>query len=58
MRGAGLALLAALVVLVLAPAAPAAPPTAPVYDGQGRLVETPLAPVAVKPSLTEAKATA
>jgi hypothetical protein len=46
---------AALLFLVLAAAAPAA---APVYDGQGRLVDTPFAPVAVKPSLTEAKATA
>ena len=48
---------AALLFLVLAPAARAAPP-APVYDGQGRLVETPFAPVAVKPGLTEARATA
>jgi hypothetical protein len=48
---------AALLFLVLAPAAPAAPP-APVYDEQGRLVETPFAPVAVKPGLTEARATA
>jgi hypothetical protein len=47
----------ALLFLVLAAAAPAAPP-APVYDEQGRLVETPFAPVAVKPGLTEVRATA
>jgi hypothetical protein len=50
-------LLAALLFVVLAPVARAAP-TAPVYDGQGRLIETPFAPVAVEHSLTEAKATA
>src|SRR5438552_2125639 len=35
---------AALSVLVLAPAALAAPPTGPVYDREGRLIQTPLAP--------------
>ena len=49
---------AALLLLALAPAARAAPPTAPVYDEQGRLVQTPFAPVSAKASLTEARATA
>jgi hypothetical protein len=49
---------AGLVLLALAPAAAAAPPAAPVYDGQGRLVQTPFAPVAPKQALTEARATA
>ena len=47
---------AALALLALAFAAAAAAdtaPTAPVYDGQGRLVETPLAPAAGTPRLTE-----
>jgi hypothetical protein len=44
---------AALVALVVAPAALAAPPpTGPVYDGLGRLVQTPIAPVPPKPRLT------
>jgi hypothetical protein len=55
MRRAAVA--AALLVLVLAPAAGAAPP-AHVYDGQGRLIETPFAPSPPKASLTEAKAIA
>jgi hypothetical protein len=49
---------AALLLLVLAPGAAGAPPAAPVYDAQGRLVDTPFAPVAPKPTLTEAKAIA
>ena len=49
-RAAALVLAAA----VLAPAALAGTaPTAPVYDGDGRLVETPLVPPAGTPRLTE-----
>jgi hypothetical protein len=48
---------AALLGLVLAPAAATAPP-GPVYDGQGRLVQTPFVPAAPKPSLSEEKAIA
>jgi hypothetical protein len=49
---------AALLLLALAPSASAARPAAPVYDEQGRLVQTPFAPIAPKPALTKAKATA
>ena len=51
--------LTALVVLVLAPAARAATTiTAPVYDGKGRLVQTPFAPAANAPHLTKQRALA
>ena len=51
----GVALLAVGLCLVLAQAASAATPTAvgPVYDAEGRLVETPFAPSAVAPRLSE-----
>ena len=50
--------LALLVAAVLAPAAHAAPiVTKPVYDAKGRLVKTPLAPVAPRAHLTEERAT-
>src|SRR4051812_2696929 len=49
---------AALSALVLAPTAAAAGPTAPVYDGHGLLVQTPLAPEPPKPHLTAARVTA
>jgi hypothetical protein len=42
--------------LALAPAALAAEPGGPVYDGDGRLVETPFAPARAKPTLTTARA--
>jgi hypothetical protein len=50
---------AALALAALAFAAPAAAqvPTAPVYDHEGRLVETPFAPSVEEPRLTEAAAT-
>ena len=54
MRAGVSALLAAL---ALVPAAQAAVPTAPVYDGKGRLVETPFAPGEEVPRLTEERAT-
>ena len=48
-----------LALAVLAPAAQAATtPTRPVYDSQGRLVQTPFAPVAERPHLTKKRATA
>ncbi|HZQ65846.1 MAG TPA: glycosyltransferase family 87 protein [Gaiellaceae bacterium] len=51
--------LAALVLLLVAPAAQGAEqPTTPVYDGQGRLVQTPFAPAGPSRSLTEAQAIA
>jgi hypothetical protein len=47
-----------LALAVLAPAAQAATtPTRPVYDSRGRLVQTPFAPVAERPHLTEKRAT-
>ena len=49
---------AALLLLVVVPAAAAASPAVPVYDGQGRLVQTPFGPVAQKQALTEARAIA
>ena len=50
---------AALAVLALAPAALAAgPPTAPVYDGEGRLVQTPFAPPGREHHLTKEQAIA
>jgi hypothetical protein len=50
---------AVFVALTLAGVAQAAPaPTAPVYDDAGRLVETPFAPPAGGPRLTEPRATA
>jgi hypothetical protein len=49
---------AALLLLTVVPAAAAAPPATPVYDGRGRLVQTPFTPVASKQTLTEARATA
>ena len=51
------AVAAALAALALAPAAFALV-GAPTYDEQGRLIATPFAPTAPKPSLTEAKAEA
>jgi hypothetical protein len=49
---------AALCALVLAPAAfAAAPPSGPVYDGQGRLVQTPIAPPPPRPHLAAARVT-
>ena len=48
-----------LALAVLAPAAQAATtPARPVYDSRGRLVQTPFAPVAERPHLTEERATA
>ena len=45
--------------LVLVPAALAAPtPTAPVYDGKGHIVQTPVVEPGVKPHLTKERATA
>jgi len=54
-RGGVAAVLAAFLCLLLVHAASAASPTAvgPVYDAEGRLVETPFAPSAAKPRLTE-----
>ncbi len=49
---------AALLLLALVPAARADTPTAPVYDGQGRLVQTPFAPVGQTQNLTRAEAIA
>ena len=43
-------------LLVAAGASAATTPTAPVFDGQGRLVETPFAPDATPPRLSEAEA--
>jgi hypothetical protein len=54
-RPALLALAAALALAAPAAAAPA--PTAPVYDGDGRLVETPFVPPADAARLTERQAT-
>jgi hypothetical protein len=51
------AFVALLVAAVLAPAAHAATPTRPVYDSQGRLVQTPFAPVVEPATLTEQRAT-
>jgi hypothetical protein len=51
-------LAAALLLLAFVPAATAASPVVPVYDGQGRVVQTPFAPVVQKQALTEARATA
>jgi hypothetical protein len=52
-------LLVAVAVLGLVPAAGAATtPTRPVYDAQGRLVQTPFAPAHEKPKLTKQRATA
>ena len=56
-RALSAATAAALVVLLLVPAARAEQPTLPVYDGSGRLVETPFVPSDDPPTLTEAKAT-
>ena len=51
--------LVALCALALtATAAAASSPTGPVYDGHGRLVQTPFAPPPATPRLTEARATA
>ena len=51
-------LLLLLVAAVAAPSATAAPtPTRPTYDAQGRLVQTPFAPVEDRPELTKARAT-
>ena len=48
------AFVAVLVAVAIAPTAVAAPTvTAPVYDSQGRLVETPFAPVQPPPVLTK-----
>jgi hypothetical protein len=52
------AVVAGLLLLALAPAAGAETPSAPVYDGRGRLVQTPFAPVTQERSLTEARAIA
>src|SRR5918995_1318808 len=50
-----------LLLLLAAGAAPTASavttPTRPTYDAQGRLVQTPFAPVEVRPELTKARAT-
>jgi hypothetical protein len=46
-------LLAALAAALLAPAAAAAVPTAPVFDGNGQLVQTPLVPPRATPRLSE-----
>jgi hypothetical protein len=51
------ALLAVVAGLALAPAAVGATPSAPIYDGKGRLVETPFAPAPAAPLLTSARAT-
>ena len=47
---------AALVALAVVSPARAEAPTAPVYDGSGRLIETPFAPSAEPPSLREKEA--
>jgi hypothetical protein len=49
-------LLAVLVALVATPAALAAEPTAPVFDGNGNLVQTPFVPKPGPARLTEARA--
>ena len=46
---------AALLLLVSVAPARAEPPSAPVYDGQGRLIQTPFAPIAQQQDLTAAK---
>jgi hypothetical protein len=51
------ALLAAFAALALAAPAAAAQPTAPVYDSDGNLVDTPFAPRPEAPRLTEERAT-
>jgi hypothetical protein len=52
-------LLVAVAALALAPAAGAeTTPTRPVYDAQGRLVQTPFAPARDRPKLTKERATA
>jgi hypothetical protein len=50
--------LCAAIFLLAAPARAATTPTAPVYDGQRRLIETPLAAVRDQPRLTKERATA
>jgi hypothetical protein len=55
MRAAFVAVLVAVAIPPTAVAAPTA--TAPVYDSQGRLIETPFAPVQPPPVLTEKRAT-
>ena len=53
------AVAAVVCALVAAPAASAATPTRPVYDAQGRVIETPFAPATARqPRLTEKRATA
>jgi hypothetical protein len=49
---------AALAALVLVPVARATIPTAPVYDSNGRVVETPFAPTQARAKLTKERATA
>jgi hypothetical protein len=49
---------AAVSALVLAAAATAAPPSTPVYDSNGRLVQTPFVPTKAAARLTEKRATA
>src|SRR5919109_5085047 len=56
MRRVAVALLALAVVAPAAGAATTA--TTQVYDSRGRLIQTPFAPVAVRPHLTKARATA
>jgi hypothetical protein len=56
-RRAAAAGAAVLALLALPSTAVAASPTTPVYDAQGRLVETPFAPLEPKAQLTEARAT-
>src|SRR5438128_11597306 len=46
------------IFVVLAPAAHAAAPTQPVYDGQGRIIQSPLAPSKPPVRLTQGRATA
>jgi hypothetical protein len=48
----------AVCALTLAPAAVAATPTAPVYDAEGNLVETPFVPATGEPELSEKDAVA
>jgi len=50
--------LGALALLLAVPARAASGPTAPVYDQNGRLIETPFAPSGDRPQLTKQKATA
>jgi hypothetical protein len=55
----GRLLLVAVAALALAPAAGAeTTPTRPVYDAEGRLVQTPFAPTRDRPKLTEQRVTA